>query len=80
MDHTIRHGVRSMLRSIARRQDFDLPDLASLVDTQLELDAAIAAAVQNLRAQGHSWQAIASVLGISRQAMHKRYALEDRHV
>lgn len=30
--------------------------------------------VENARAQGWSWQEIASVLGVSKQAVHKKYA------
>jgi hypothetical protein len=30
--------------------------------------------VANARAEGWSWQQIASVLGVSRQAVHKKYA------
>jgi hypothetical protein len=30
--------------------------------------------VQNARAQGWSWQEIAGVLGVSRQAVHKKHA------
>lgn len=75
MDHTIRHGVRSMLRSVAGRPDLDLPDLAALKSLELELDAAMRCAVTNLHSQGHSWAQIADALGVSRQAMHKRYSL-----
>ncbi len=31
--------------------------------------------VQNARAQGWSWQAIANALGVSRQAVHKKYGI-----
>jgi DNA-directed RNA polymerase specialized sigma24 family protein len=30
--------------------------------------------VRNARAQGWSWQEIAAMLGVSRQAVHKKYA------
>lgn len=78
VDHTIRHGVRSILRSVVKRNDFDVPDLAALAQLQLELDAAMRVAIVNLRDQGHSWQALADALGVTRQAMHKRFALELR--
>jgi hypothetical protein len=73
VDHTIRHGIRSMIRSVARRPDFDIPDLAALDALRAELDVAITVAAGNLRNQGHSWQQIADGLGISRQAAHKRF-------
>lgn len=74
VDHTLRHGVRSMLRSVARRDDFDVPDLTTLHDLAADLDAATVAAVDNLRSQGHSWAVIGSALGVTRQEAHRRYA------
>jgi DNA invertase Pin-like site-specific DNA recombinase len=38
-----------------------------------ELDRAEAVAVRRARAQGASWQLIATALEISKQAVHKRY-------
>jgi hypothetical protein len=34
--------------------------------------------VENARSRGWSWQAIAQVLGVSRQAVHKKYAARRR--
>jgi DNA-directed RNA polymerase specialized sigma24 family protein len=34
--------------------------------------------VDNARQQGWSWQEIAEVLGVSRQAVHKKHAGRDR--
>lgn len=73
VEHTIRHGIRSMLRSVVRRDDFDLPDLAELVAVRVELDQAVDEAVRNLRSQGHSWQAIADELQLTRQSVWERY-------
>lgn len=73
VDHTIRHGIRSMLRSVARRPDFDVPDLTTLAGLADELDAAIGDAVENLRADGHSWAVIGDALGTTRQAAFQRY-------
>jgi len=76
VDHTLRHGIRSMLRCVPWRDDFDVPDLSTLADLSNHLDDSITAAVANLRGQGHSWQTIAGALGTTRQAAHKRYAAE----
>ncbi len=73
VDHTIRHGLRSMLRSVARRSDFDVPDLTTLAGIADELELALALAVGNLREQGHSWATIAKALGITRQSAHERF-------
>lgn len=73
VDHTIRHGLASMLRSVARRPDFDVPDLASLAALSDELNAAIVTAARALHDAGHSWTQIAEPLGISRQAARQRF-------
>lgn len=73
VDHTLRHGVRSMMLSVARRPDFDVPDLATLATTVEVVDLALHMAVDNLRGQGHSWQVIGDALGITRQTAHERF-------
>lgn len=73
VDHTLRHGAASMLRSAARRDDFDVPDLGTLASIQETLDAAMQTAVDNLRSQGHSWATIGAELGITRQSAHERF-------
>lgn len=37
-----------------------------------------AAQVRNARRQGWSWQDVAALLGVSRQAVHKKYAAAER--
>lgn len=74
VDHTIRHGLRSMLRSVARRDDFDVPDLTSLAELRHTVDEAIGDAVANLHDQGHSWATIGEALGVTRQEAHRRYS------
>ena len=74
VSHTIRHGVRGILRSVVRRPDFDLPNLTELAALAGELDEALIAAVANLRSQGHSWQAIGDALGVTRQTAFIRFA------
>ena len=84
MDHTIRHGITSMLNSVAQRDDLQLEDLATLNNVNATLTTAIEVAVHNLRRQGHSWNSIAGELGITRQAAWAHYnksgeqALEGR--
>jgi hypothetical protein len=74
VEHTIRHGVRSMLRSVARRDDFDVPDLGHLAAIAGDVDESLAVAVGNLRRQGHSWSVIGEELGVTKQAAYVRFA------
>lgn len=66
---------RRILRAAGRRVaagDVDaLPQLAGLA---VEVDAAIGHAVLGLRRAGYSWGEIASRLGVTRQAVHQRWA------
>lgn len=79
VDHTLRHGVWSMLHSVVRRDDFDVPDLGTLVALVEAIDDVVAAAVHNLvYDQGHSWQTVAGELGVTRQAAHQRFAARGR--
>lgn len=73
VDHTLRHGVRSMLRSVARRDDFDVPDLATLMSLRHDLDEAIDEAANGLLVE-HSYAELARAVGISRQAAFKRWS------
>jgi len=73
VDHTLRHGVRSMLRSASRRQDIDLPDLATIASLRDEVRIAEQAAVDTLRAKGHSWSEIAGALGCSKANVIQRF-------
>jgi hypothetical protein len=66
--------VRRVLRAYSRRVgDGDVEALALLVGLAEEIDAAMAEAVQGLRARGYSWAEIGSRLGISRQAAQQRW-------
>ena len=50
-----------------------LAELHRLADVRRELARAEEVQVRRARNQGYSWQAIAGALGVSRQAVHKKY-------
>ena len=79
-DHTsYRAFVRRILRAYSRRcADADPDDLAELLALQVDVGAAIDAAVAGLRAQGRSWADIAEATGTTRQAAHKRWACQPK--
>jgi len=50
-----------------------LPELRRLRALHADLARAEAEAVRRARGQGYSWVAIADAIGVSRQAVHKKY-------
>lgn len=52
-----------------------LEALAELASTRQRLEAETELQVRRARMQGCSWELIAAALGVSRQAVHKKYAL-----
>ncbi|WP_353116104.1 AsnC family protein [Microbacterium sp.] len=50
-----------------------LAELHRIAGIRAELSRAEEAQVRRARLAGYSWQAIASALGVSRQAAHKKY-------
>lgn len=67
--------LRRQFRALSRRvSDGDPIDLAMMVGLRDELDAAIDAAVKGQRAtHGSSWAELGQALGVTRQAVQKRY-------
>jgi len=65
---------RMILRAHSRRvADGDVEALSLMTGLAGELDAAVAEAVQGLRARGYSWAEIGTRLGITRQAAQQRW-------
>jgi len=71
-----------MVRSVTRRienetaegDNWELPELAELVELRDAADDALRAGVRSLRdAHGYSWAQIGAELGCSRQAAHERF-------
>jgi hypothetical protein len=66
---------RRVIRAAARRiAAGDVEELAHLFSLEREVQSAIQIAVNGLRAQGYSWADIALRIGITRQAVHQRWA------
>ncbi len=60
---------------LAARVDADDPlaALAAVAEMRTSLEQREAVLVRRARVRGASWQAIASLLGVSRQAVHKKH-------
>jgi hypothetical protein len=67
------HGQMTKLASAASSRDPGV-GLRAVASLRLLVDDLQELQVANARASGWSWQQIASVLGVSRQAVHKKYA------
>ncbi|MBE6482102.1 MAG: AsnC family protein [Actinomyces ruminicola] len=63
----------AMKTLIGAADDSPLKELGRIVRARRELDAAEELAVRRARNAGHSWTAIGAALGISKQAVHRRY-------
>ena len=67
-------GEVTMSALVAQAGDEDpLRALAATARLQREVSRAEAVAVRRARARGESWARIAAALGVSRQAVHRKY-------
>ena len=67
-------GETTMSALVAQAEDDDpLRALAATAGLQREVSQREAVAVRRARARGASWAQIAAALGVSRQAVHRKY-------
>ncbi|GIG29481.1 hypothetical protein [Cellulomonas marina] len=67
-------GVETMSALVAQAGDEDpLRALAAVAELQREVHRTEATVVRRARVGGATWEQIAAALGVTRQAVHKRY-------
>ncbi|AOS61523.1 hypothetical protein [Actinoalloteichus hymeniacidonis] len=57
----------------AANGDDPIVGLGAAAEVRREMERLEAVLVRRARVQGHTWASIATVLGISKQAVHKKY-------
>lgn len=65
------HDVYTLLGAAPEGEP--LAELHRLAEIRRQVAALEEVQVRRARTQGHSWQAVASALGVSKQAAHKKY-------
>lgn len=70
--------VLRIVRALGRRvADTDTAQLPYLHAIAIEAEAALAAAVRSLRANGYTWAEVGRDLGMTRQGAYKRFGGES---
>ncbi|OCG74239.1 transcriptional regulator [Microbacterium sediminis] len=62
-----------MPATASSESDGPIPALFALAERRRELNREEEALVRRARVMGYSWEAIATALGVSKQAAHKKY-------
>lgn len=70
-------AAKRFLRALGRRAAGDVDALPYLAELADEADRQLAEAARACVAQGYSWGEVARVLGVSRQAAHKRFSVSE---
>lgn len=76
VEHSLRHGAASIIRSQARRVhlgEFDVTDLTHLQALHEVIEAATREAVAGLLEQGWTYGDVGDTLGMSRQGARQRF-------
>lgn len=72
--------VRRSIRALTKRvgDEADIEGLAAMLDLQRQMDEAVQAAVDGLRAAGYSWDEIGQRAGVKRQTAFERWSPTSR--